>query len=229
MTIEPDGTRYVADIGRGQVLIFTRRGSYVGAVGEPDDMKAVDVAVSKDRIYVADFDGPSVRVFDKRTRKAIQTIPSDPKSENEALFGPTNLALDPDGNLYVSDTRAFRIQHYRADGAHIKTVGSLGDSPGQFSRPKGIAVDREGRLYAVDAATQVIQVFDAEGKLLLFFGRPGEGRAELDLPAQITIDYDNIDWFRQYADPNFELEYLLLVTSQYGANKVNVFGFGRLK
>ncbi|MFZ5997484.1 MAG: hypothetical protein ACOYW7_08355, partial [Nitrospirota bacterium] len=41
------------------------------------------------------------------------------------------------------------------------------------------------------------------------------------------IDYDNVRYFQKYADPNFTIEYLILVTSQFGDRMVNVYGFGK--
>ena len=55
----------------------------------------------------------------------------------------------------------------------------------------------------------------------------GNQPGNLILPAQIVIDYDNVPLFTKYASPDFEIEYLILVTSQYGERKVNVFGFGQ--
>ena len=34
--------------------------------------------------------------------------------------------------------------------------------------------------------------------------------------------------FQKYADPRFKLEYVILVASQYGASKVNAYGFGEM-
>ena len=43
--------------------------------------------------------------------------------------------------------------------------------------------------------------------------------------AQVEIDYDNVDLFADRVAPGHKVEYLILVTSQFGANKVNVYGF----
>jgi hypothetical protein len=45
----------------------------------------------------------------------------------------------------------------------------------------------------------------------------------------ILIDYQNIAYFRSYAAPEFEIEYLVLVTSQFGERKLSVYGFGHEK
>jgi DNA-binding beta-propeller fold protein YncE len=96
---------------------------------------------------------------------------------------------------------------------------------GQFVRPKGVAVDREDRVYVVDASTEVVQIFNAEGKLMLFFGGAGNHPGGLNIPATVVIDYDNVDLFADRVAPGYKIEYLVLVTSQFGPNKVNVFGF----
>ena len=226
ITIDADGTRYVADTGRGQVVIFDRDGNFLGAMGTRDEMKPCDVAIATNRLYIADLKGHAVRVYDKATRKLLFTIPCDPKAKEGKLFSPTNLGLDPQGRLLVSDTGAFVVQVYDLDGKFLRTIGQQGLAPGSFSRPKGVAADRDGLAYVVDAATQVVQIFDAEGRLLLYFGQPGAStRGELSLPAVVKVDYDNVGLFQKYVAPGHQCAYLILVTSQFGTQKVNVYGF----
>jgi sugar lactone lactonase YvrE len=230
LTIDADGTRYVTDTGRSQVLIYAKDGRYLGAIGAKDEMKPSDIAVTPERLYIADLDGHCVKVYSKAERKLLFTIPRDPKAAEGRLFSPTNLALDKEDRLLVSDTGAFSVQVYDLEGKHLGRIGQQGVAPGMFARPKGVAVDREGRAYVVDAATQLVQLFDREGRLLLFFGQPGaSAEGELYLPAAVKVDYDNVKLFQKYAAPGFELEHLILVTSQFGINKVSVFGFLRKK
>ncbi len=221
-----DGSIYVADTDRGLVVIYSSDGNYAGTLGRNKEFKPSDVGITDDRVYVTAIKERVVRVYEKETRKRLFDIPKDPKNAEEDLFGPTNLAIGPDGSIFVSDTMAFRIQKYSPDGEYLQTFGRHGDSPGEFARPKGIAVDRDGNLYSVDAAAQVVQIMDPEGKLLLHFGAPGMGPVAFDLPAKVIIDYDHIDQFREFIDPGFEVEYLVIVTSQYGRRKVCVFGYG---
>lgn len=228
IAVDTNGTWYVADVLRDEVLVYTPSNGYAGTI-DWGDMNPMDIAVGSNRVYVADGKNRRVQVFEKSSLTHWFSIPREPKTPEEDLFGPTNLALDPHGRLYVSDIRAFRVQLYDADGQFIRTVGRHGDGLGEFARPKGIAVDREGRLYVVDAASQLIQIFDEEGRLLLYFGEPGGSSASLILPAKVIVDYDHVDLFRPYAAPNFEVEYLVLVTSQYGGRKVMVYGFGHEK
>jgi DNA-binding beta-propeller fold protein YncE len=226
ISIDTDGTRYVADTGRGQVVIFDKGGNFLGAIGTKDEMKPCDVAVAANRLYIADLKGHAVRVYDKAARKLLFMIPRDPKATEGKLFSPTNLALDEQGRLLVSDTGGFVVQVYDLEGKYLRLIGQQGLAPGSFARPKGVAVDRDGLAYVVDAATQVVQIFDAEGRLLLYFGQPGAStRGELSLPAVVKVDYANVGLFQKYAAPGHQCEYLILVTSQFGAHKVNVYGF----
>ena len=238
ITIDEDGTRYVADTGRNQVVIFNPNNAYLGAIGVKDEMKPCDVAATADRLYVADLKGHAVRVYDKAQRKFLFTIPRDEKATEGKLFAPTNLAIDKErGRLVVSDTGGFAVQVYDLEGKHLRTIGKQGVGVGAFARPKGVAVDREGLIYVVDSyiatdgsQTQVVQIFDAEGRLLLYFGQPGAStQGELLLPAGINIDYQNVGYFQKYVAPGYECEYLVLATSQFGPYKVNIYGFLKKK
>ena len=232
IAIDTDGTRYIADVGRGQVLRFSKNDTFIDAIGRKKEMRPIDVEVDATRVYITDPAHHNVRVYAKGSHKLLFTCPGEEVGPNGAgrLFSPTNVAIDPDGRIIVADTGGFCVQIFDRDGKHVRKIGQHGDRLGQFARCKGIAADREGRIYVADAATHVIQVFDREGELLMYFGAPGEDATSvyLNLPAAITIDYDNVDVFRQYAAPGFELEYLLLVVNQYGLQKVSVFGYGHM-
>jgi len=231
LTLDADGNAYVADSLRDQVVIFDRSENFTASLGKLDEMKPRDVAVSADRIYVADLKGHCVRVFDKVTRAPLFSIPrgDDAKQHSRQIFTPTNLGLDSKGRLYVGDTGAFRVQVYDADGKYLRSVGSFGDGPGQFARLKGIALDREDRLYTVDAMSQVIQVFDDQGRLLTWFADPTAGKATQNLPAKVMVDYDDVSAFKSYAAPGFKIEYLVFVVNQLGPHKVGVYGYGSKK
>lgn len=231
ITIDRDGTRYVADTGREQVLIYSADGTFLEAMGKKDEMKPTDVAITADRLYVTDLKNHAVKVFSKPEHKLLFSIPRDDKTNSGKLFQPTNLAVDQTGNrLLVSDTGGFCVQVYDLDGNYLRTIGRQGVAPGLFSRPKGVAVDRSGHAYVVDAATQVVQIFDTEGRLLLFFGAAGAStHGEVILPAAVKVDYDNAGYFQKFVAPGRQIEYLIFVTSQFGGQKVSVYGFLKQK
>jgi sugar lactone lactonase YvrE len=228
LTIDRDGTKYVTDTGRDQILVFDRGDRFVQAFGSSEQFRPVDVAIADDRLYVVDIKNHQVQVLDKRTGRLLHRF-GKAGSEPGELFQPTNIAIGPDGDIYVVETGNFRIQRFKPDGTVARTYGAVGNTPGTFARPKGIAIDRAGRLYVSDAAFQNVQIFANDGRVLMAFGQPEGDFSGLSLPAAVSIDYDNIATFRRYADPNFDLEYVVLVASQVTPSRVDVFGFGRMR
>jgi len=101
---------------------------------------------------------------------------------------PAFIDVADDGTVYVSDGLNFRIQVLDAEGNHLSTFGTLGDTPGSFARPKGIAVDSEKGIHVVDAAFNNVQIFDASGSLLLSVGGLGTGPDGLWIPSGMSID-----------------------------------------
>jgi DNA-binding beta-propeller fold protein YncE len=229
VTIDADGTKFVTDTARDQVLVFDRDDKFITAFGSDGQFKPVDTAIADERLYVSDIKHHEVHVLDKRSGKPLFKFGKAGSGPGE-LFHPTNLAIGPQGDVFVVETGNFRVQRFTPQGQPVRTYGSVGTGPGKFARPKGIAFDRVGRMYVGDAAFQNVQIFDREGRVLMSFGSPGEGvqGQELALPAAVAIDYDNVALFRPYADSNFALEYVILVASQFGPNKVDVFGFGKM-
>jgi DNA-binding beta-propeller fold protein YncE len=75
-----------------------------------------------------------------------------------ALWGPRDIAIDTQGQVFVTDTGNKRVVVYDAQGTYITQFGSVGFEPGQFDEPVGIAVDIEGRVYIADTWNQRIQV-----------------------------------------------------------------------
>ena len=228
ISIEPDGTKYVADPIRGQIVAFDRNDDYRRAYGAPGAWRPVDAVPFEDWLYVADVGNGVVKVFDKQSGDVIKTI-GDKGDPSERLSRPTNLAFDPEGYLYVTDVGRFQVLKFDRDGHFKATFGKLGDNLGHFARPKGIALDREGHLYAVDASFNNVQIFNKEGRLLMFFGEGGDKPGNLLLPAKVAIDYENLQYFQKYAQPDFQMEYLVLVTSQFGDRRVNVLAYGQEK
>jgi sugar lactone lactonase YvrE len=228
ITIDADGTRYVTDTERGQIVVLDANDRYVAAFGDREHMQPVDVAIIGDKLYVTNVERNQIHIMDKQTGEILKTLGSGGEGPGK-LHHPTNLAVGPEGTLFVSDTTNFRIQEFTQDGTFIRQIGSVGTGHGQFARPKGIAVDREGRIYAVDAAFENVQILAPDGAPLLAFAGPGGAPQSINMPTVVKIDYEHVDYFQQYAAPDFELEYLVLVASQYGQSRVSVFGFGELR
>lgn len=228
VAIDADGTKYVTDTARNQVLVYDKGDSFLAAYGGKDEIKPVDVAIAGERLYVVDIEHHEVQVLDKRSGKLQFKFGRSEVDKEKSLHQPTNLAIGRDGDIYVVETGNFRVARFTPEGKFVRHYGEAGQAPGQFARPKGIAIDRSGRMYVSDAAFQNVQIFDDQGRVLMAFGQPGDNLPGLNLPAGVAIDYDNVALFRNLADPKFNIEHLILVVSQFGPNQVDVFGFGKM-
>ncbi len=235
--IDDDGTKYIADPTAGSIFVFDRNDNLIAMFGQESKINPIDVVVRGTRCYVTDFGSNQVVVLDKTTGKEITRIGEESKRQGQAEpLGElpagefsliSDLALDQQGNIYVTDKAGARITQFDESGIFKRTIGRLGDNIDEFVRPKGIAIDKESRIWVVDAATEVAKIYNQQAQLLLFFGLPGNEPGMMNLPAKIILDYDNVEFFQQYAVDEADIEFLVLVSNQYGLNKVSVYGFGR--
>ena len=223
ISIDKEGNKFITDTLRKLVVIFNVNDEYVTTIGIKENWKPVHAVRYDDRIYVTDPDNSEIKVFEWGSGNLLKTFGKD------SMDRPMNLAFDSQGYLYVSDIGRFQVLKFDRDGHLLQAVGKLGLNYGHFSRPKGVAIDRSGKIYVVDASFYNVQVFRENGQLLTFFGGGGTGPGNLILPAQVSLDYDNQNYFAQYLSPNFEMEYLVFVTSQFGDRKVSVYAFGKEK
>jgi DNA-binding beta-propeller fold protein YncE len=73
----------------------------------------------------------------------------------------TDVAWDPQGNIFVSDGYGdSRVVKYDKNGRFIRSVGTRGSGPMQFSTPHAIAVDAKGLVYVADRGNSRIHVLD---------------------------------------------------------------------
>ncbi len=220
-----NGVKYVADTIGGAVFVFDESDTLRAMLGKGTGIKPLDVAVRGDSCYITDANSNSVIMLDKRTGEEIGRIGKEGEEDGQFQL-IADLSLDDEGNIYVTDKIKGQITEFNKAGIFQRTIGKLGDNIDQLVRPKGISIDRNKRIWLVDPASEVVKIMDPEGRLLLFFGMPGNAPGNVNLPARVKLDYDNVGLFQQYAVPGAQIEFLVIVTNQYGLNKINVYGFG---
>jgi DNA-binding beta-propeller fold protein YncE len=142
---------------------------------------------------VADTQQDQIIVYDVDTLKLLRRIGTAGKSHYLTtpgdFGGPQGVAVDEDGNVYVTDTMNDRVEIFDADGHFISTFGKNGDGPGYFARPKGIAVDGDGHIWVADEVQDRLQVFNREGQLLTYIGM-GHGNLPGQFKALVGVAID---------------------------------------
>jgi DNA-binding beta-propeller fold protein YncE len=221
-----DGDRlFVSDSDANRILVFDPQFraefSITEGLGDPGGL-AID---NENRwLYVADAALDQVLVYDVDPPfKLLRRIGTGGKKHtltNPGDFSkPSNVAVDKDGNLYVTDTLNNRVQIFDADGSFIRAFGKHGDGPGYFARPKGIAVDDDGHIWVADAVQDRVQVFDSEGRLLIWMGGHGLYPGQFKALSGITFDKKNNRVFTSEQYPGRVQIFRYISDEEAGAEK----------
>ena len=108
--------------------------------------------------------------------------------EKADLNSPQSLALDQEGNIFVTDTENHRIAVFNPDGIFLRHIGN--DLPGesQLAYPYGILVDN-GKVYVADGYLGMIKVFSTKGLYLKTFAiKDMEGNRILSVGPMVMDD-----------------------------------------
>ena len=119
-------------------------------------------------------------------------------SAEARLAWPSSIALDKEGNVYVTDEWFNTVSIYTKDGEFISDWGTAGSGDGEINGPSGIHFDAEDNVYLVDAKNNRIQKFTKDGKFLEKWGQEGSGDGEFNMPWGIDLDRSGnvyvVDW-----------------------------------
>jgi DNA-binding beta-propeller fold protein YncE len=160
---------YVYTRGTPPVQVYDADGRFIRAWGQDTIKSAHHIKIDHEgNIWVADIGHHTVQ---KHTPdgKLLLTIgtPDQPGRDKSHLNMPTDMAITPKGDVFVSDGYGnARVVHFDRDGKYVKEWGELGSKANQFSIPHAICVDSKGKLYVADRNNVRVQVFDQTGKLL---------------------------------------------------------------
>jgi DNA-binding beta-propeller fold protein YncE len=72
---------------------------------------------------------------------------------------PFDLAIGPDGALYVCEYGNQRVQKFTLDGKPLGLWGGSGRGPGQLFNPWALAVDGRGAVSVIDTNNHRVQRF----------------------------------------------------------------------
>lgn len=195
---------YVAEQEARQIRVIDAGGQTVRTIKHDSLVRPADVAIdpSRKRLYVADpsrksSEDHSVKVFDLEG-KFIRKIGVSKGTCTGCMYFPTYVAVDKDGNVYVTSTLKAQVDVFDANGKFLKAIGGRGSNFGMFDKPKGVSLDSFGNIYVVDSGWSNVQIFNQKGEVLLFFGGRGTYPGLLANPTGIAVDKDNRIYVADY-------------------------------
>jgi DNA-binding beta-propeller fold protein YncE len=194
LAVDDDDRLFVSDGKMRRVMIFNAKHTVEGQITEGlVDPVGLALDTANRFLYVVDTQQDQVIVYDADSLKLLRRIGTGGKNHyltTPGDFGaPQGVALDSEGNVYVTDTLNNRVEIFDADGNFISLFGKHGDGPGCFARPKGIAVDSDGHIWVADEMEDRLQVFNREGDLLTYIG-VGHGELPGQFKALIGVAID---------------------------------------
>lgn len=122
----------------------------------------------QDNVWVTDTSHHQVFKF-SHDGELILTLGTEgvPGLDENHFDGPTDIAVTPSGESYVSDGYGNnRVAKFSAEGKFLLQWGRKGKGEGEFDVPHGIALDTRGRVYVADRSNSRIQVFEGDGTFL---------------------------------------------------------------
>ena len=227
IAVDSGGAVYVADYNDNRVKRVATDGGVTtvagnGSAGYTGDGGAATSATlngpwgvavdASGNLYIADFANNVIR---KVSQGGISTVAGSGvqgytgdggPAKQAALNGPSGIAVDSAGNLYIADTNNYVIREVVAANGNIQTIagtglpGSSGDgglpTRAQLNAPQGIAIDAAGNLYVTEATARVRKILPG-AFITTIAGGNGPGysgdngfatAAKLNAPSGVSVD-----------------------------------------
>ncbi len=227
-----DGTIYVTDVERHSVFAVGTDGQIsriagndyaeCGGDGEParwarlNNPMGVAFSEVSETLYIADTYNHRIRAIgpDGYIRTIAGTGTAGFSGDgSDALYAqldtPMDVAVDPEGNLYIADSKNDRIRRVDQNG-HIKTIagtrvqtatqieGALANTV-RLDSPRGVALGRDGSVYISDSMHHRVLAMSPRGIIRTVAGNgtagfSGDGQeaidARLNVPHGLAVNDD---------------------------------------
>lgn len=160
VAVDSQNRVFVSDTGNKRIVVFTSEGEFIAQfgsagmdVGQFDE--PVGIAVGPDDLlFVNDTWNQRIQVFQGDESGAVFTgVASWDVSAwfGQSLDNKPYIAVEPNGNVLITDPDAYRVLEFTAEGEFIQGWGDYSTGMDGFGLPAAPAVDAEGRVWISDA------------------------------------------------------------------------------
>ena len=95
------------------------------------------------------------------SKVSLEEVLSIGRLDDDTLFQWAGVAVDPQGNIYLSDAMDYLLKRFDSQGHLIKKAGGKGQGPGEFMAPRLLDCSAN-YIYATDQNFRGLKVFDRE-------------------------------------------------------------------
>jgi DNA-binding beta-propeller fold protein YncE len=192
---------YIFNRGEHPVMVFDADGNFLRAWGEGLFVRPHGITIGPDdAVYCTDDLDHTIRKFTADGRLVFTLGTSGKPADTGAtsidfrtirhagppFHYPTNVALSPQGEMYISDGYGnARVHRFSSEGRLISSWGRPGCGAGEFRVPHGIAVDAEGIVFVADRENSRVQLFEPDGRFIAAW-------TDVARPCQVFIDRTGI-------------------------------------
>jgi sugar lactone lactonase YvrE len=101
---------------------------------------------------------------------------------------PTDIAIDSEGNVYVTDAKRHAVYKFNNRGQFIQGWGKEGSGQRQFRNPKGISINSQNDIFVVDSGNSRVKRFSKEGAFKQVIGKQGAGDGGFISPVALALN-----------------------------------------
>jgi sugar lactone lactonase YvrE len=224
VAVDGSGNVYVGDSSNCTIRRITPAGvvttlaGQAGSAGSADGMGSAASFYQPDgvavdgagNVYVADTSNHTIRkvtpagVVTTLAGQAGSVGSADGTGSAARFSGPSGVAVDGAGNVYVADTYNHTIRKVTPAGVVTTLAGQAGSvgsadgtgSAASFYWPDGVAVDESGNLYVADYGNDTIRRVTPAGVVTTMAGQAGlsgsadgtGSAAQFSLPEGVAVD-----------------------------------------
>jgi len=158
IAIGPNLGVYVCERVGNRIQEFDLNGGFIRSwgsqgLGDGQFLAPRGIAVGLDgSVYVADW-------FNDRIQKFDSTGAFVAKWDWSSIGTPNYIAVDPQGNLLVTNPPGHNVVKLDTNGNVLTSFGSSGNAPGQFDTPEKVAVSAAGFIYVSDSVLNFVSLF----------------------------------------------------------------------
>ena len=187
IAVTSKGTILVSDTGNHRIQHFTIEGDFISCTGtEGDDPlqfkfpSGITINNITGQVIVADWGNDRVQVL-----QPDLTFSHMLGSLQGQFDGPSDVTIDSQGFVYVTDRCNHCVQKFTLKGRFVSSFGTEEDEPGELNLPSGITVDDNDLLYVNSSGSGYVTVYTTNGQ---YISRIKTKRGSTNCVNGVTLD-----------------------------------------